>query len=446
MPLTCRLSESLVSAEEAALRDLVRLQQQRNSLDQPDDSGTDKRRRKRSKSRVLRFLRSRYFKWILVLLTMGATIFFLGIVVAVLVLLAAVVSILIGTVVVLTLKAIGIAMGRVRGRYVRMNQSAGDLEARALHAASEAERLSCLYSQYMYWAQCISEALHRPWGSDSADQRLSEDNREDHGVSAVTLSDFWSEGSHALSLIVALAYVSGEDRNVAALDASRGVIQRGWIARAYRTRRRHWEEDYGPVLEVMNDQLAASPEEDVDADDSVLRLPSVEDGDTRPFRAPLADFAMRYCDGLYSEEYRREVLVSLEKGLRASLKNKIEYVGSDESKMSGMSLREFLAGPIETPSETRLRRYVDAYARMGYRSWYGHSSVESLESLACADRSASRHPVGTFADTRVFVSFKLDVSDAIVLDQCKLVGADEELNSESLPSSSDVSDIVSEFG
>ena len=430
-PLTCRIAKSLVGAEEAALREFARLRDERNAEIETSndlDATKDAHRSKSTMQRIRGILARRTTRWLLVLLMMGAVTFFFSAVFVAFGMLIVGVIVFLGTVVAVVLRSIGTAMGRVRGRYVRLRPSLDDLEARALHAAREAQRLSCLYSQYMYWAQCIAETIHRPWGSDTPDELRGDDQSGD-GLDEDRLPDFWYKGSDALSVVYAPARVSGEDRNVAALDASRKVISRGWMASAYRARRGRWEDDYDPVLRVMSDQLAASPEEDVDVEDNVLRLPSVEDGDARPFRSPLADFTMRYCDGLYADEYRREIRDILRRGLRESLEDKIEHVDSGEPNLSGRSVREFLGGPIESPSESSFLsdRYGNAYtlSRLGHKSWFGQSDISAMKRVVCPDESATRYPVKPYSEARVLASFKLDMSDAIGLDECHLVATDE---------------------
>ena len=310
-------------------------------------------------------------------------------------------------------------------RHVRHNNSRErqkeDLPDRYRHAAREFRRLATLYVQYLYWAEILSEALHRPLGTKQTHQD-AEEGRLDSGENTGGLT------TCVRSLLIGEAVISDDKRTELELRVTFNAVKRGWMKRSFDDRRKGWLEEYDRFAKSMGAQGSSDPEKDAEAVPQVIyELRSAEGG--REIRHPLADFAERYCSGLHGDRSRDALQTELINRLSKSAST--EFIDQVRTEIRGLELKpealdNFLQGPLRTKEQPQFDsdRYVDlSVTRDGlkHKSWVGISAAVGLPEEFERLENTDVYPVGLHDDHLAFASFKLDVSDPIRVEHCRLI-------------------------
>ncbi len=407
--LTGRLAWSLMDGQDAALADLVSAQEEWERLRRTSSEELVEQRR----FFLGRVMRS--FLFFVLFVAGGIVAFLLGPITIVLVLAAGAALCLVWFCFVL----LTTARRHVQWKY-RMKLETEELPKRRRHAISEFRRLSALYVQYLYWAEILSEALHRPLGSELAAGDESEQSVD--GEEELT-------SSHTRSLLIGQAVMSDRERNLLELRVARNAAERGWMMRSFVARRRDWFNEYKMIANAMSTQLSPEPEQDAEALPQVIyEIASTgSDEGVREIRYPLADFAKQYCAGLHAKESRNDIWAEL--GDRLGDNATAEYIDYVETRVKGLeevSLENFLRGPLLTRRHPGFdsTHYVDSVVTrdgLDHTCWIGISEAVGLPEGYGGLGSAIEHPVHLANEHPIFASFRLEVSAPILLEQCKLI-------------------------
>ena len=407
--LTGRLARSLMYSQDAALTELVQAQQEWERL-RETAVVEELKHRKSFVRRVMTIL-----SVFMLLLGAGIVTLTLGLLTIALVLFTCAVLCMIWFSVVLVVTA---------RRYVqlkyRMERDTEELPNRRRHAITEFRRLSALYVQYLYWAEIISESLHRPLGS----KRVQQDEEEREASSEAGLSP-----GDIRSLLIGEAVMSDRERNLLELRVARNAAERGWMMRAFVVRRGDWLDEYRQIARAMSTQLSTDPEEDAEALPQIIY--EIASGGSqegmREIHFPLADFCKHYCSGLHADKSRNEVWDELSGrlGEHASA----EYIDHVETKVKGLeevSLEDFLRAPLlaRRPPGFDSNPYVDAIVTrdgLNHECWVGISDAVGLSEEHPGLAKTIEHPVNLLNDHPIFASFRLEVSDPILVEHCKLI-------------------------
>ena len=407
--LTGRLARSLMDGQDAALADLVQAQQEWEGLRETaiEEQLTHRQSFVREVMKVLSLL--------VLSLGAGIAVFILG---------PLSIALALGACAVLCLVWFGVVLVVTARRHVqwkyRMERETEELPNRRRHAITEFRRLSTLYVQYLYWAEIICEALHRPLGSVRAQQ--DEEEGETGGEEGLS-------PSHIRSLLIGKAVMSDRQRSLLELRVARIAAEQGWMMRSFVARREDWLEEYQLIARAMSTELSPAPEEDTEALPQIIyeiAASEPQDG-VREIRYPLADFAKQYCSGLHAEKSRNEVWAELTGRLaRGASAEYIEHVETPIKGLEEVSLEEFLRGPLLARRQPGFDsdRYVDAIVTrdgLNHSSWIGISDAVGLPEEHDNQTNVIAHPVSLVDDHPIFASFRLDVSDPILVEHCKLI-------------------------
>ena len=409
--LTVRLAWSLMESQDAALADLLSAQEEWERLRSTSSEELVEQR----KSFLRRVLKS--LSLFMLFVTGAIVALLLGPVIIVLVLAACAVLCVVWFCFVL----LTTARRHVQWKY-RMERETEELPKRRRHAISEFRRLSALYVQYLYWADVLSEALHRPLGSELADEDELEQSADDEEELT---------SSHTRSLLIGEAVMSDRERNLLELRVARNAAERGWMMRSFVARRSDWLNEYQMIANAMSTQLSPAPEQDAEALPQVIyEIASTgSDKSVREIRYPLADFAKQYCSGLHAKESRNEIWAEL--GERLGDNATAEYIDHVETRVKGLeeiSLENFLRGPLLTRRQPGFdsTHYVDSVVTrdgLDHTCWIGISEAVGLPEGYDGLGSAIEHPVQLPNEHPIFASFRLEVSAPILVEQCKLIAA-----------------------
>ena len=178
--------------------------------------------------------------------------------------------------------------------------------------------------QYQYWAEIISEALHRPLGSDGATghEEAEHESCAEEETAVVRIR----------SLLVGEAVMSVRQRNLLELRVARNAAERGWMMRSFSARRKDWLEEYRLIDLAMSGQSSATPEQDAEGLPQIIYeiAPSNAEDGVREIRRPLADFTKQYGSGLHGEKSRNEVRTELSDRLGKNAST--EYIDHVETR------------------------------------------------------------------------------------------------------------------
>ena len=408
--LTGRLARSLMEAQDAALAELLQAQEEWDNL-RLTAIEEEARQRKSFVRRLLKVLSA------FVLSMAGAiAVLLFGPLTITLILFgcAAICLVWFGVFLVVT------ARHHIQWRH-RLQLDTEELPKRRRHAISEFRRLSALYIQYLYWSEIISEALHRPLGSDGATGY--------EGAAQESCTEEETEVVRIRSLLVGEAAMSDRQRNLLELRVARNAAERGWMMRSFSARRRDWLEEYGLIDLAMSAQSSATPEEDAEGLPQIIyeiASSNAEDG-LREIRHPLADFAKQYCSGLHGEKSRNEVWTELSDRLEKNASTEyIDHVETRIKRLEAVQLEGFLQGPLlaRRRSGFDAGRFVDAIVTrdgLEHETWIGISDAVGLPEQDDGVSHAIRHPVDLSNEHPIFASFKLEVSSPILVEHCKLI-------------------------
>ncbi len=413
--LTGRLARSLMEAQDEALAELLQAQEEWEKLNlrlTANEEATQKR-----KSFVRRLLK---VLSMFVLSMAGAiAVLLFGPLIITLILFgcAALCLVWFGVFLVVT------ARRHIQWKY-RLRLDREELPKRRSHAISEFRRLSALYVQYLYWAEIISEALHRPLGSDGAigHEGAVQGSCTEDEIAVV----------HIRSLLIGQAKMSKTQRDLLELRVAWKAAQRGWMMRSFSARRSDWLEEYRPINLAMSNQSSATPEEDAEGLRQIIyeiASSNAEDG-VREIRHTLADFARQYCSGLHGEKARNELWTELSDRLKQNASSKyIDHVKArikSFKKLEAVQLEDFLQAPLLAKGRSGLDSgtFVDAIVKRGglkHDMWIGISDAVGLPEQDDGASRSIRHPVDLSNEHPIFASFKLEVSDPILVQHCKLI-------------------------
>lgn len=408
--LTGRLAWSLMEAQDTALAELLQAQEEWETV-RATAIEEESRQRKSFVRRLLKVLST------FLLSTTGAiVVLILGPFIIAVVLIGVAIVCLVWFAIYLVVTARRHIQWRHRAR-----RDTEELPERRRHAISEFRRLSALYVQYLYWAEMISEALHRPLGSDcSVGEEGAEEQSPIEDETAV---------ARIRSLLVGDAAMSDRERNLLELRVARNAAERGWMLRCFVARRKDWFEEYGLIAQAMSTQSSAAPEEDAEGLPQIIyeiASSHTEDG-VREIRHPLADFAKQYCSGLHGEKSRSEVWAELSDrlGKNASAEY-IDHVETSIKRLEEVPLEDFLRSPLLARRQPGFDsdRFVDAIVTrdgLEHNTWIGISDAVGLPEQHDRLSDAIRHPVDLSNEHPIFASFKLEVSAPILVEHCKLI-------------------------
>ena len=408
--LTGRLAWSLVEAQNTALEELLQAQEEWENI-RSTALEEEVRQRKSFVRRLLKVLST------FVLSVAGA--------IAVLILGPPVFALALFGCAVVCLVWFGIYLVVTARRHIqwrhRTRRDTEELPNRRRHAISEFRRLSALYVQYLYWAEIVSEALHRPLGSD----RLVGDGGDEEKA---PIEDE-TVAVRIRSLLVGEAAMSDRQRNLLELRVARNAAERGWMLRSFGARRRDWLDEYRQIAQAMSTKASPAPEEDAEGLPQIIyeiASSNAQDG-VRKIRHPLADFTKQYCSGLHGERSRSEVWAELSDllGRKASAEY-IDHVETDIKSLAEVPLEDFLRGPLLARRQPGFDsdRLVDAIVTrdgLEHKTWIGISEAVGLPASDDGPSHALRHPVDLSSEHPIFASFKLEVSAPILVEHCRLI-------------------------
>jgi hypothetical protein len=311
---------------------------------------------------------------------------------------------------------LGLAAGRVRLRHriEEHEKEPARIFARRQQAASEFTRLTSLYEQYQDWAGILSAVLHRPWGT-----------------SARVQAEPWRTATGALSFVCGWPTTPAPEVSGAPIAVAQHVATKGWILRAFSARRAAWLEWYESNVRGLMD-LAPNPEADCLSDVvPLVDVPARDSFESLCIHRPRRQFRTAMERGDFVADYRREQLEQLRSilngyrttGLIATVTSDVPALSHTDERPVDAS--KFLRGCTEsaTPPLGSSRALV-AGTRVGdpvgQQTWVGISP--SIDATPCAD--ATVMPVVDVPDRIVLASFRLDVSDAVALSDCTLIAND----------------------
>lgn len=401
--LTGRLAWSLLEGQDEALRELLNSQQE---LDRLRSESTEEatRHRRSFLRRMLVFLSLTFLAVVAVAIALLIAPLIFALILIVVVLFCAVKSFL---------YVLAIAKDHVQWKY-RLERETEELPSRRQHAISEFRRLSTLYVQYLHWAEILCEALHRPLGSAYTAENQEQSNPHK------------DVSTQILSLVIGNAVMSARERALLQLRVACNAAERGWMMRSFGHRRDEWIEEYEEIADALSDQLSSAPEADAEASASVIFETSPFDmhENGREIRMPLADFATQYCSGQYSGKCRAEISAELKSRLDNRTAKLVDHIETTAKGSDVVSLEEFLGDWLTDGSDFDCTGYVNRETMGGtldHECWIGLSEVVQSREAPFGDSNIRVHPVLYSEANPIVASFRLEVSDPVLVEHCRLI-------------------------
>ena len=419
--LVWRIGQSLMEQQNLALADLGKTSDQLEQIfdAMKDSEATEKKQRKR-------FIRKAVVLVVFTLLLAVAFVW-LVLIAAFIALLPGVIGLVIGLLgSIYAMVRLGARRVRERHRIDQLANRPGRLWLERQQAADEYVRLASLYIQLQDWSEIIAITLHRPLGTI-----------EHHGEKP------WATTLGALSFVSGVPKLDEGRVRATTLSVLQHLATRGWLSRAFERQRGYVIEEYSTIAGgiVATD---TRPEADNSVDQDVLaRLPGAGGRAEVVVYPPRANLRRAFSEGKLAARYRSEQVDAMHQSALATdpfgMIESItcDIVGLNEPKRTP---QEFLAPIVEwtaVPTFDSLLAPIRRLAGVAVGSVVGIS--DSIEATMLPKELASV-AVAPLNNRFTLAAFRLDVSEAINLEDIEIIDNSRQLDATSPPAPSSPAD------